>query len=64
MARPVALTAFLAVLTGCGPDALRAALKALEVAVMVANEVHQHHLDGGVECPVVLRDAGVDAWQD
>ena len=48
--------------TGCGASAITLALKALAVAVDVAREVHDRHLDGGggAVCPTPARDAGAD----
>lgn len=57
MARALMVAVAVACL-GC-MDAVRIAMKALELAVVVANEVHAHHADGGVcETPVRV-DAGV-----
>lgn len=59
MARALTLALVVACCGGC-MDAVRIAMKALELAVVVANEVHAHHLDGGVcETPVRVIDAGV-----
>ena len=60
MARALTLIALSLSLAGCGSTALQLALKALEVAITTAREVHEHHLDGGVcETPVRVVDAGV-----
>lgn len=58
MARALILVVLSATLCGCGASAVQLALKALEVAINVAREVHDHHLDGGV-CPTPAHDAGV-----
>ena len=58
MARPLIVVALAACLAGCGASAWQLALKALEVAITTAQEVHAHHLDGGV-CPTPAHDAGV-----
>jgi len=62
MARPLIVVALAACLAGCGASAWQLALKALEVAVLTAREVHDHHLDGGggAVCPTPARDAGAD----
>jgi hypothetical protein len=61
MARPLIVVALAACLAGCGASALTLALKALAIAVDVAREVHDHHLDGGsAECTTPARDAAVD----
>lgn len=58
MARALTL-ALVVACCGC-MDAVRIAMKALELAVVVANEVHAHHTDGGAcETPVRVVDAGV-----
>lgn len=56
--RRAALVALCLCLAGCGASAWQVAIKALEVAINVAREVHDHHLDGGV-CETPVRDAGV-----
>lgn len=50
-------------LAGCGASAWQLALKALEVAIATAREVHDHHLDGGALCETPVRDAGVAGEQ-
>ena len=59
MARAMIVVALSATLCGCGASAVQLALKALEVAISVAREVHDHHLDGGAVCPTPAHDAGV-----
>lgn len=57
--RRAALVALCLCLAGCGASAWQVAIKALEVAINVAREVHDHHLDGGAICETPVRDAGV-----
>lgn len=57
--RRAALVALCLCLAGCGASAWQLALKALEIAVLTAREVHDHHLDGGAICETPVRDAGV-----
>lgn len=57
MARALILVTLATALAGCGASAWQLALKALEIAVQTAREVHDHHLDGGV-CETPVRDAG------
>ena len=59
MARALMVLVLSATLCGCGASAVQLALKALEVAISVAREVHDHHLDGGTVCPTSAHDAGV-----
>ena len=59
MARALILVTMAMALAGCGASAWQLALKALEVAVLTAREVHAHHLDGGGVCETPVRDAGV-----
>jgi hypothetical protein len=59
MARTLTLVALSLSLAGCGASAWQIALKALEVAINTAREVHDHHLDGGTICETPVRDAAV-----